>query len=141
MTTTGSIDEWRGDSRCGICRQKGIFKCEHDTPYRDLYLGVFDPKTPRNMLINDEKTKNSNGAHNEKAKNSHGVHNEKAKNSHGTQNNSASNGGVNAGRPANLNADGQLHHGKKSRKPVATKTQPANTSEHNKNKKKGCTIL
>ncbi|CAF3463041.1 unnamed protein product [Rotaria socialis] len=118
MTTTGSIHELRENNRCGICRQKGIFHCEHDTPYRDIYLGVFDPTAPRNILINTEKPKVSRGA----------------------QNNSASHGGENANQPANLNATGQLHHGKKSRKPVATKKAPANTSEQNK-EKKGCTIL
>jgi hypothetical protein len=32
----------REDFRCGLCRQKNVFHCEHDTPYRDRYLGAYD---------------------------------------------------------------------------------------------------
>lgn len=40
----------RNDFRCEVCRQKSVFHCEHDTPYRDQYLGTseenFSRRTP-----------------------------------------------------------------------------------------------
>ncbi|CAF1027600.1 unnamed protein product, partial [Didymodactylos carnosus] len=32
----------REDFRCAICRQKHVFRCEHDTKYRDQILGTYD---------------------------------------------------------------------------------------------------
>lgn len=56
-TTAGYMHEPRDDLRCTLCRQRDAFHCEHDTPYRDIYLGIFDPKLPRNIVINTERSK------------------------------------------------------------------------------------
>ncbi|CAF2510389.1 unnamed protein product [Rotaria sp. Silwood2] len=70
MTTNASYSDARGDFRCGLCRQKGAFHCEHDTPYRDIYLGTFDPNLLRNISINAEKPKNGTRMHNNLTSNS-----------------------------------------------------------------------
>jgi hypothetical protein len=48
----------RYDFRCNICRQKSVFHCEHDTPYRDQYLGISDENTSGPSLINSQRLKN-----------------------------------------------------------------------------------
>ncbi|CAF0942807.1 unnamed protein product [Rotaria sp. Silwood1] len=63
MTTTASYSDTREDFRCGLCRQKGAFHCEHDTPYRDIYLGTYDPKALRDIVIKTEKPKNETRMH------------------------------------------------------------------------------
>lgn len=43
MEPYGSIQEnVRDDFRCAICRRKRAFQCEHNTPYRDEFLGIDD---------------------------------------------------------------------------------------------------
>ncbi|CAF1355848.1 unnamed protein product [Rotaria sordida] len=64
MTNHVVQKETQRDLRCGICRQKGIFYCEHDTPYRDQYLGTFDATTPRNINIVEGKSRYKNKRNN-----------------------------------------------------------------------------
>jgi len=47
----------RQDYRCGVCQMKNVFHCEHDTPYRDQYLNMFDPKLPRNTFIDSKNSR------------------------------------------------------------------------------------
>ena len=48
----------RDDFRCGLCRQKGAFHCEHDTPYRDQYLKIYDETTSGAIPANGRISKN-----------------------------------------------------------------------------------
>ena len=57
MTMTANSFSVRDDFRCGLCRQKNAFHCEHDTPYRDQYLGVYDPSNPQSMPVNNRRAK------------------------------------------------------------------------------------
>lgn len=38
MPSYGGVQTVRDDYRCLMCRQKDVFHCEHDTPYRDRFL-------------------------------------------------------------------------------------------------------
>lgn len=49
----------RTDFRCGLCRQKGAFHCEHDTPYRDQYLASYDSNTPRTSVGSNNRRSKS----------------------------------------------------------------------------------
>ncbi len=52
----------RTDFRCLLCRRKNAFHCEHDTPYRDRYLGTYtDPSQNHNH--HRRKSKNENSIH------------------------------------------------------------------------------
>jgi hypothetical protein len=60
----------RGDFRCALCRDKGCFHCEHDTPYRDQYLGTYDANTPANHRMNTRRAKSNDKMHNNSTHNS-----------------------------------------------------------------------
>ena len=47
----------RYDFRCNLCRIKNVFHCEHDTPYRDQFLGLQDENTSGPNSVNNQKTK------------------------------------------------------------------------------------
>ena len=49
MATRDYRSPRRTDFRCALCRQKKVFRCEHDTPYRDEFLtrNQFDPSMQR----------------------------------------------------------------------------------------------
>ncbi|CAF0925973.1 unnamed protein product [Rotaria sordida] len=110
MTTNANHFD-REDFRCGVCRQKGAFHCEHDTPYRDIYLGTFDPKELRNIVINTEKPKNRSK----------------------TYDNSTSNG-------INSNTNVQYQQSKQF-KTTSTTNQNATKNIEQDKKSKSCTIL
>lgn len=59
----------REDLRCGICRQKKIFVCEHDTPYRDQFLGMFNARTPRDHQIAEPNLEKKNKTNNSQTNN------------------------------------------------------------------------
>lgn len=63
MTNNAVKQKTPRDIRCGMCRQKGIFLCEHDTPYRDQYFGTFDRTKPRNIIV-EEKPRYKNNPQN-----------------------------------------------------------------------------
>ena len=62
MASYGGVPGIRDDFRCLVCRQKSVFHCEHDTPYRDQYLSIVEEqiiqKPPRSPK---RKTPKSNG--------------------------------------------------------------------------------
>jgi hypothetical protein len=47
----------RTDLRCAVCRQKNTFHCEHDTPYRDIYLGMYDEDSSGPSLVHSQRLK------------------------------------------------------------------------------------
>ncbi len=52
----------RTDFRCVLCRRMNAFHCEHDTPYRDRYLGTYiDPSENHNH--HRRKSMNENSIH------------------------------------------------------------------------------
>jgi uncharacterized cupredoxin-like copper-binding protein len=77
-----NFSQTRGDFRCGICQQKNVFHCEHDTPYRDQYLGTNDPNTSRTHMNSSRQSTTHVGMHNNhSSKNNNGLHTERNVNS------------------------------------------------------------
>jgi hypothetical protein len=60
---SASYPETRSDFRCLLCRRQNVFHCEHDTPYRDRYLGTYDSNTSQNHNNHSRKSKNENTIH------------------------------------------------------------------------------
>jgi hypothetical protein len=131
----------RGDFRCAVCRDKACFHCEHDTPYRDIYLGTYDDTTPRNYVINTERSKSEHKMHPNHAKHNSGSHT-------GRQPNSTIDALI-TGRHGNSNTGAKYQHGKKLDHTTTTTTttttnhhndESVKTAAHNKNSK-SCVIL
>ena len=53
----------RSDFRCVLCQRKNVFHCEHDTPYRDRYLGAYDINSSQNHNNRSRKSKDDNRIH------------------------------------------------------------------------------
>lgn len=157
----------RVDLRCALCQQKSAFVCEHDTPYRDQYLGIFDSNAPRDILINRQGSKNEPKTHDNSISNGgmntgrqvnsnagggdaqhqqQNINRQGAKSEPKTYNNSKSNGGMNTGRQVNFNAgDGGAQH-QQEKKSNKTNVDPQHTDESSKiheqdQKSKSCIIL
>jgi hypothetical protein len=105
----------RYDFRCNLCRVKNVFHCEHDTPYRDQFLGIYDENLSGPGLANNQKLKNEPKT---------------------TQNN-----GVKQQQQGKSNAGAQNQQGKKHEN--KTNANPDNKTHTNAENKpaKSCTIL
>ena len=67
MAVSSAYSSGRNDFRCAVCRQKNAFHCEHDTPYRDQYLGTYEYPSPNRkrrateQQVNSQTRSHSNG--------------------------------------------------------------------------------
>ncbi|CAF0944402.1 unnamed protein product [Adineta steineri] len=43
------------DFRCAICRQKNVFHCEHNTPYRDQFRDTYVPERLHMMSTTNQR--------------------------------------------------------------------------------------
>jgi hypothetical protein len=115
----------RDDFRCGVCRQKNVFHCEHDTPYRDRYLGAYEQEKPYMASTNSQRESHHSGSHNNK---NHST------NSNGTQN-------TNNGRNVNAIVNSKYQPGNKSDNHSSANANGSLTTDEQKKKNKSCVIL
>jgi hypothetical protein len=120
MTMSADYPPTRDDFRCFVCRNKEVFHCEHDTPYRDQYLGTFNANSPRNTLIIRPRTTSE------------------SKNV-----NSKSNGGTNPSRQIKSNVGARNQKNKKLDQKNTADNEADQTPEEDEEtpKSKSCVIL
>lgn len=117
-----NYSQTRNDFRCGLCRQKNAFHCEHDTPYRDQYLGGYDSNTPRASLESSRRSRSEN------RKTDHSIHND---GTHTQRQGNSNAAGVRYEQNKTLNkTNGDNHHVNQSSK-----------TNKQKQKSKSCAIL
>lgn len=116
MPSYGGTTTMRGDYRCLICRQKDVFHCEHDTPYRDRFL--VDKELERN-----QSDSNSGSKRNQQ--------------SQGTQPNPSKDPKAAPIKTVVLGAGNT----RKQQLPVTTQTTTTNKTPNDKKDKKSCVIL
>jgi hypothetical protein len=120
MTMSTDYPPTRDDFRCFVCRNKEAFHCEHDTPYRDQYLGTFNASSPRNTIIIRPKTTSASGNVNSK-----------------------SNGGTNPNRQIKSNVGARNQKNKKLDQKTTADNEADQTPEEDEEtpKSKSCVIL
>jgi len=115
MATFPDPVQGRSDYRCSICRQKNVFNCEHNTPYRDQFLDTYGQEKLYNQR-DYQRTRSSN--------NNYPASNYRMQN-------------MNTGRNKNSNVDVQYRQNRRSYKNSFPNT---NDSVKPKKKKKLCVI-
>ena len=127
----------REDFRCLLCRQRNVFHCEHDTPYRDQYLGATDQErlemnpTSGRREAHASATHNGKDAHMSTTNGGRDAH-RNLNNHSSTSNHATTNNGI--GRIV----DTRMHPGAKSKPNPVEKVK---AEEEQKKKKSSCVIL
>jgi hypothetical protein len=126
MATFAGLAPVRDDFRCSLCRQKNVFHCEHDTPYRDQLLGMYGQEKPHMTSANSRRQHHQRGSYNNNYNN--------LTNNYNMQH-------TNTERYRNSNTTAQYQQDGRHEKSSLSNTNTSYVTTNQQKKNKSCVIL
>ena len=129
MAAFNGSTSMRGDFRCSLCQQRNVFHCEHDTPYRDQYLGSTDQERLQSNATSGRREAQTNATTASSGRDAY----RNANNHSSTSNHATTSNGAGGGRVV----DTRNQQGSKLKQNTTDKAK----AEEEQKKKKSCVIL